>query len=82
MLPKTDLIRESLKDLCAANARLLQDLALVARDGEKELLEQLQVAEEKEKFHRLRARRAEKSCGSSRVESPGLGKSTRGRVKP
>ena len=59
MLPKTDLIGESLKDLCAANARLLQDLALVARDGEKELLERLQVAEEKEKFHRLRADQAD-----------------------
>lgn len=59
MLAETDLLGECLKDLCAAHARLFQDMAFVAQEGEKELLKRLLIAEADRNFHRLRAVRAE-----------------------
>lgn len=59
MLSETDLLGECLKDLCAAHARLFQELALVAKEGETKLLRRLQIVEADKEFHHLRAARAE-----------------------
>ena len=45
MMTKTDILGESLKDLCAAQARLVLDFTLAVQKGEKVFLERLQTAE-------------------------------------
>ncbi len=59
MLAETDLLGECLKDLCAVHARIFQDLALVAQEGETDLLKRLHIAEDDRDFYRLRAEQAE-----------------------
>ena len=59
MLAQNDLLGESLKDLCAAHARLFQDLALVARDGERNFLERVQEEAAKAEFQQQRADQTE-----------------------
>ena len=59
MMAAEDLLGESLKDLCAAHARLFQDLALEARNGERGLLERLRTIDRNAEFQRQRADQAE-----------------------